>query len=301
MNHSLSTALSLPWLQSVSRADEVVWAGALSVCWAGSGPIWGRVNLPVQIPVWALGYCSSFSETWLYSHFYTPSRLIITKFLCHCFATVHSLTNLKMQMNAKLQLNLNRLLLSLCLLLSFFLLCWEKKDTADIKCWWWKSIFQIWGNFKLGPSARDSDITRAAWLIRDLRRNSLDSILPLSLQREMNVAVFSSFPWEAFTLRWSQMLGRGIQGEHEQMPELKHISLYCHGPRASGWGSVLVQNQLKVVPSVASLTSCWHSVKLLVHSESVRSVKIVSSLSPPSPACWHQLLSERVTSLRKSL
>lgn len=32
-----------------------------------------------------------------------PTRLIIIKILCHCFATVHSLTNLKMQMNAKLQ------------------------------------------------------------------------------------------------------------------------------------------------------------------------------------------------------
>jgi hypothetical protein len=35
-----------------------------------------------------------------------PTRLIIIKILCHCFATVHSLTNLKMQMNAKLQLGL---------------------------------------------------------------------------------------------------------------------------------------------------------------------------------------------------
>lgn len=65
----------------------------------------------------------------------------------------------------------------------------------------------------------------------------------------MNVAVFSYFPWEAFTLRWSQMLGRGIHGEQEQMPELKHISL-CLLPCSSGigWGSVLVHNQLKGCP-----------------------------------------------------
>lgn len=152
---------------------------------------------------------SAFSATCLYSHFYNPSRLIITKILCHCFATVHSLTNLKMQMNAKSQLNLKRLLLPLSPLLPFFLLCWEKKDTADIKCWWWKSIFQIWGNFKLGPSARDSDITRVAWLICDLRRKSLDSILPLSLQREMNVAAFSSFP-----ISYSN--GLSVRGRHSE-------------------------------------------------------------------------------------
>lgn len=203
-------------------------------------------------------------------------------------------------MNAKLQLNLNHLLLPLSPLLSIFLLCWEKKDTAGIKCWWWKSIFQIWGNFKLGPSARDSDITRVAWLIHDLRRNSLDSILPLSLQREMNAAVSSSFPGEAFILKWSQ-LGRGIQGEQEQMPELRHIALYCHGPRALGWGSVLVQNQLESCHPVASLTS-WLTLSEAVGTFRLCKISPDCLIPVPSfPYCWHQLFSETETSVRKSL
>lgn len=175
-----------------------------------------------------LSTASSLSTTCLHSHFCTPSRLIITKILCHCFATDHSLTNLKMQMNAKLHLNLNCLLLPLFL----FVLLWEKKGRADIKCWWWKSIFQIWGNFEFGPAARNSDIIRAARLIHDLRRNCLDLILPLSFHRGTNAVVFSSFTGSC-ELKRSHLLGRGVQEECEQMHELKHSPFYCLCPNVS--------------------------------------------------------------------
>jgi hypothetical protein len=62
-----------------------------------------------------------------------PTKLIIIKILCHCFVTVHSLTNLKMQMNAKLQLGLE------------LISCQQTRDSRRYFCSW-KSIFVTWGD-----------------------------------------------------------------------------------------------------------------------------------------------------------
>lgn len=104
-----------------------------------------------------------------------------------------------MQMNAKLQLNLNHLLLPLPFLFFFSFLYFfsfpclgKRKVEQTLNADAGNQSFSA--NFEFGLSARNTDIIRDAQLIHDLRRNDLDLILPLSFHRETNAAaVVSSF------------------------------------------------------------------------------------------------------------
>lgn len=87
---SAENSESLSWSTRSSGDQEIIISSGDLRCWMSGFPSSEMVRQNYSP--------ASLSPT----HHPIPQGVIIIKILCHCFATVHSLTNLKMQMNAKL-------------------------------------------------------------------------------------------------------------------------------------------------------------------------------------------------------